>query len=181
MKSTRRAMGHSLLRSLVRSHRSLICLLRADCFARALHCAHSLIRSPTYSFQISWALIEMQQRIRKKKHFAICNDVNSQFSPGIIITHVEYLAWQRWRGKESHRPSRREPFCECTSGVGPKSLIESVPKFVKDCQQFVSLNGLRKKQWGTWWWVIWCLELNAIVISKLLYTFIIPIIHIYMI
>ena len=35
-------MGHSLVRSLVRSHRSLVRLLRTARFARALRCAHSL-------------------------------------------------------------------------------------------------------------------------------------------
>ena len=44
MKLTRRALGHSLLRSLVGSHRSLICLLRTARFARASRRAHSLAR-----------------------------------------------------------------------------------------------------------------------------------------
>ena len=34
-------LGHSLVRSLVRSHRSLIRLLRTARFTRALRCAHS--------------------------------------------------------------------------------------------------------------------------------------------
>jgi len=54
MKSTRRVLGHSLLRSLVRSHRSLIRLLRTARFARALRCAHSFARSLTHSLQSSW-------------------------------------------------------------------------------------------------------------------------------
>ena len=54
MKSTRRVLGHSLLRSLVRSHRSLIRLLRTARFARALRCAHSLARSLTHSLRSSW-------------------------------------------------------------------------------------------------------------------------------
>ena len=41
--------GHSLVRSLVRSHRSLICLLRTGRFVCTLHCAHSFARSLTYS------------------------------------------------------------------------------------------------------------------------------------
>ena len=45
IKWTRRSLGHSLLRSLVPSYRSLICLLRTALFARVLHCAHSLARS----------------------------------------------------------------------------------------------------------------------------------------
>ena len=45
MKSTRRVLGHSLLRSLVRSHLSLICLLHTARFARALRCVHSFTRS----------------------------------------------------------------------------------------------------------------------------------------
>ena len=40
-------LGHSLVRSLVRSHRSLVRLLRTVRFARALRCAHSLARSLT--------------------------------------------------------------------------------------------------------------------------------------
>ena len=47
MKSTRRVLGHLLLRLLLLSHRSLICLLRTACFALALRCAHSLARSLT--------------------------------------------------------------------------------------------------------------------------------------
>ena len=35
-------LGHSLVRSLVRSHCSLVRLLRTARFACALHCAHSL-------------------------------------------------------------------------------------------------------------------------------------------
>ena len=54
MKSTRRVLGHSLLRSLVRLHRSLIRLLRTARFARALRCAHSLARSLTRSLRSSW-------------------------------------------------------------------------------------------------------------------------------
>ena len=38
-------LGHSLVRPLVRSHRSLIRLLRPTCFARALRCTHSLAHS----------------------------------------------------------------------------------------------------------------------------------------
>ena len=53
MKSTRRVLGHSLVRSLVRSHRSLIRLLRTARFARALRCAHSLARSLTHSLPSS--------------------------------------------------------------------------------------------------------------------------------
>ena len=54
LKSTRRVLGHSLLRSLVRSHRSLIRLLRTARFARALRCAHSFACSLTRSLQSSW-------------------------------------------------------------------------------------------------------------------------------
>ena len=53
MNSTRGALGHSL-RSLVRSHRSLIRLLRTARFARALRCAHSFARSLTRSLRSSW-------------------------------------------------------------------------------------------------------------------------------
>ena len=40
-------LGHSLIHSLVRSHRSLIRMLRTARFARALRCAHSFARSLT--------------------------------------------------------------------------------------------------------------------------------------
>ena len=40
-------LGHSLVRSLVRSHRSLVRLLRTARFARALRCAHLFARSLT--------------------------------------------------------------------------------------------------------------------------------------
>ena len=40
-------LGHSLVRSLVRSHRSLVRLLWTARFARALRCAHSFARSLT--------------------------------------------------------------------------------------------------------------------------------------
>ena len=45
MKSKYKVLGHSLLSSLVRSHRSLTRFLRTTRFARALRCAHSLARS----------------------------------------------------------------------------------------------------------------------------------------
>ena len=54
MKSTRKVLGHSLLRSLIRSHRSLIRLLRTARFARALRCTHSFARSLTRSLRSSW-------------------------------------------------------------------------------------------------------------------------------
>ena len=54
-KSTRRVLGHSLLRSVVRLHRSLIRLLRTARFARALRCAHSFARSLTLSLARSLA------------------------------------------------------------------------------------------------------------------------------
>ena len=40
-------LGHSLVRSLIRSHRSIFRLLRTARFARALRCAHSFARSLT--------------------------------------------------------------------------------------------------------------------------------------
>ena len=49
MKSTRRLLGHSLLRSLVHLHRSLIRLLRTTRFARVLRCAQSFDRSLAHS------------------------------------------------------------------------------------------------------------------------------------
>ena len=49
MKSTRRVMGHSLLRLLVHSRRSLIRLLRTARFARALRCFHTFARSLAHS------------------------------------------------------------------------------------------------------------------------------------
>ena len=54
MKLTRIVLGHSLLCSIVCSHRSLIRLLRTARFARALRCAHSFARSLTRSIRRSW-------------------------------------------------------------------------------------------------------------------------------
>ena len=45
---------HSLLRSLVRPHHSLIRLLPTACFARALRCTHSFVRSLTHSLRSTW-------------------------------------------------------------------------------------------------------------------------------
>ena len=45
---------HSLLRSLVRPHHSLIRLLPTACFSRALRCAHSFLRSLTHSLRSTW-------------------------------------------------------------------------------------------------------------------------------
>ena len=53
-KSTRRELGHSLLRSLIRSHRSLIRLLRTARFARAFHYAHLLAHSLTPELMGKW-------------------------------------------------------------------------------------------------------------------------------
>ena len=53
MKSTRRILGHLLLRSVVLSHRSLIRWHRSACFSRALCCAHSFARSLTHSLRSS--------------------------------------------------------------------------------------------------------------------------------
>ena len=47
MKSTRGLLGHSLLRSLVRSHRTLVHLLCTPRYTRALRWAHSFARSLT--------------------------------------------------------------------------------------------------------------------------------------
>ena len=49
---------HSLLHSDVRSHRSLIRLLRTACFARALRCAHSFART-AHSFACSALLASL--------------------------------------------------------------------------------------------------------------------------
>ena len=54
MKSTCKLLGHSLLRSLVRSHHSLIRLLRTARFAHALCCAHLFARLLPHSFRTSW-------------------------------------------------------------------------------------------------------------------------------
>ena len=54
MKSTRRVLGHSLVRSLVRSHCPLICSLCTAHFARTLRCAHLFVRSLTRLLPSSW-------------------------------------------------------------------------------------------------------------------------------
>ena len=58
IKSTHRALGHSLVRLLVHSHRSLTCLLRTARFillpSLARCCVHSFARSLTHSLPSSW-------------------------------------------------------------------------------------------------------------------------------
>ena len=49
MELMRKVLGHSLVRSLVHSHHSLMGLLRTARFARALRCADSFARSLTFS------------------------------------------------------------------------------------------------------------------------------------
>ena len=48
--------GHSLIHSLVCSHRSFVRLLRTARFARALCCAHSFARSLTHSLVGQWII-----------------------------------------------------------------------------------------------------------------------------
>ena len=50
MKLMRRLLGHSLIHSLICSHRWLICLNCTARFTRALHCAHLLAHSLTCSW-----------------------------------------------------------------------------------------------------------------------------------
>ena len=55
LKSTRRVLGHSLIRSLVRSHCSPIRFLGTASFARALRSAYSFVRSLAHSLTRSQA------------------------------------------------------------------------------------------------------------------------------
>ena len=54
MKSMRRVLGHLFIRTLIRSHCSLIWLLRTARFARTHWCAHSLASMLTPSLPSSW-------------------------------------------------------------------------------------------------------------------------------
>ena len=47
-------LGHSLVHSLIRLHRSFVCLFRATCFARAICCAHSFAHSFARSWDSEW-------------------------------------------------------------------------------------------------------------------------------
>ena len=60
MKSTRRVRGHSLVRSIVRSHCKLICLLCTSCFTRALRCAHTRARLLTRSRALGKGFLSMK-------------------------------------------------------------------------------------------------------------------------
>ena len=53
-------MGHSFIRSRVRSHRSLVCLLRTARFACALCCAHSFARSLLSSWDSEISLFDFE-------------------------------------------------------------------------------------------------------------------------
>ena len=82
MKSTRR--GHSLVRSLVRSHCSLICLLRTARFAPALRCARSLARLLTCWF----ACLPTRSRVLGRVFFLWNERVDfMQFYPSVHRWH----------------------------------------------------------------------------------------------
>ena len=74
--SMRRVQGHSLVRSLVRSHCSLIRLLRTARYARALRCAHSLAHGKDeYVYKLNASI---------SYHFnPLCGDANS-----CLLTHL---------------------------------------------------------------------------------------------
>ena len=82
-------MGHSLVRSLVRSHRSPVRLLRTARFARALRCAHSFARSLTHSLPSSWeSVILMSHNQAVLNHSAMYSySVSEHFDNGTIIFH----------------------------------------------------------------------------------------------
>ena len=79
MKSTRRVLGHSLLRLLFRLHHSLIRLLRTARFARALRCAHSFVRSLTrfhavtaHCATVGWKSMQSGRSMYLTTHSSIC-------------------------------------------------------------------------------------------------------------
>ena len=93
MKSTRWVLGRSLLHSLVRSHHSLIRLLRTARFARALCCAHSFARSLTHSLTpelmgIGKVVYELMRRFHSvSTHCAILKNLLEPFlSPRVEMT-----------------------------------------------------------------------------------------------
>ena len=99
MKSTRRVLGHLLLRSLVRLYRSLIRLLRTAHFARALRCAHSFARSLTDSgahgkgiyvcelnASISYTFCPLRRGLSSALKFSITHFIIS-FSELLIFLH----------------------------------------------------------------------------------------------
>ena len=69
-------LGHSLVHSLIRSHRSFVHLLCTDCFARVLHCAylpHSLAHGTVnnwmafFCFFLFWTIVNLRRRGNKKE------------------------------------------------------------------------------------------------------------------
>ena len=92
MKLTRGVLGHSLLCSLVRSHRSLICLLRPARFARALRCAHSLARllTPELLGKQFMSMNRMRRFHAVSTHYAV--DVVVLLLQVAIIVILEHLA-----------------------------------------------------------------------------------------
>ena len=79
-------MRHSLIRSLIRSHRSLVCLLRTARFAGALCCAHSFARSLTVYLKIPEWRISKRKRKQKNERK---NDRNIQMASKKASTQCE--------------------------------------------------------------------------------------------
>ena len=85
MKSTRRVLGHSLVRSLIRSHRSLIRLLRTTRFARSL----------THSLPSSW-----ESGLCLYDFDPLCNasqlaiSLLNSFSPGVLEMEIKRITQQ---------------------------------------------------------------------------------------
>jgi len=87
-KSTHRVLGHSLVRSLVRSHQSLIRLVCTGRFACALRCAHSL--AALHSFARLFCFCIHGDFTRTYTIYTICmkKKISFQFSFFFLLLHL---------------------------------------------------------------------------------------------
>ena len=111
---THRVLGHSLVRSLVRSHRSLIRLLRtarfaralrcAHSFARALRCAHSLARSAALIRSLARSLTHSRAHGKEVFFYGMNASISYTFNPSCVLRRVEKV-----RGESPLPAPRKAP------------------------------------------------------------------------
>ena len=126
MNSTRSLPGHSLVRSLVHSHRSLIRLLRTARFADALRCALSFARSVAHSLTTELMGKRFMFTHWMCRFHAIsthCALLSSVFAhPSLFLSLSLFPLFFRFRNQNTGRKPRRcswDIACENPNRVGP--------------------------------------------------------------
>ena len=91
MKAKGKVLGHSLLRSLFGSHRSIIRLLRTARFARALRCAHSFDRSLANSLTpglMGRRFLDASTHLYKMVCLSVCPSVHPSVHPSVRPSRI---------------------------------------------------------------------------------------------